>query len=147
MDRWTKIEPSGLDPWSGCPRANPARSGLLGGLAPDAAPPTRPLRRGPSDAALRTPPSGRGPSGRGASSARRQPGRLVERRARLRREAPPDPPAGAAEREVGHRGEAGLVLAQGEQEVRDAVAGREVAPRHADAEAVRAAGAGRDEHG
>ena len=51
--------------------------------------------------------------------------RLVERRPHRRRQPPAHAPARAAEGEVGDGGEALLVLAQREQQVRDAVAGRQ----------------------
>src|SRR4051794_4013912 len=79
-----------------------------------------------------------------AGSAREARGR-VERRPDGRGEAAADPPAGAAEAEVRHGREALLVLPQGEQEMGDAVAGREIGGVGLDAPAVHAPAAGPDE--
>jgi hypothetical protein len=56
----------------------------------------------------------------------RRPRGDLERWTHLARQPPAHPPARAGERVVGHGGEPGLVLAQGEQQVGDAVGGREV---------------------
>ena len=55
--------------------------------------------------------------------------RGVERRAHRGRQPPPQPPRRAAERQVRDRREARLVLAQREQQVRDAVGGRQLGRR------------------
>ena len=75
------------------------------------------------------------PARRAASSA----GRIA-----LRQPAP-HAPGGAREGVVGHGGEALLVLAQGEQQVRDPIRGRQLGIRRRDAEAVHAPAARRHE--
>ena len=76
--------------------------------------------------ASRGPPAWNGASG--GRPPRRGP-RGVERGAHRGRQPAPHAPGRAAEREVGHGGEARLVLAQGEQQVRRAVGGGQARDR------------------
>ena len=74
------------------------------------------------------------------SIARRERPRGVDRRAHRPRQPPPHPPRSARERQVGHRGEPALVLAQRQEQVRGPVRGRQVCVLGADAPAPDAAG-------